>query len=220
MTFDQIVARAAQDQLAIFGGLQGDDAKGAPSECETLLLLGPREPGFWPYVTAAPEFQDGEPDPLDRWSERVIGTLATELGAEPVFPFGGPPYAPFFSWATGSGSAWASPVMLLVQAEAGLMVSYRGALAFRERLVLHKLPASPCLNCAAPCATACPAGALSPEGYDVPVCHAYLDTAEGQDCLTRGCAVRRACPVSQSYGRLEAQSAYHMSLFHPGTHAP
>ena len=70
-------------------------------------------------------------------------------------------------------------------------------------------------SCAAkPCLTACPAGALDAKGYDLPACHAFLDRTEGADCLSRGCVVRRACPLSQAYGRLPEQSAYHMRLFH------
>ena len=33
---------------------------------ETVLLLSPDEPGFWPHVSAQPEFADGGPDPLDQ----------------------------------------------------------------------------------------------------------------------------------------------------------
>ena len=54
---------------------------------------------------------------------------------------------------------------------------------------------------------------LTPAGYDVPVCRAFLATEPGQINLTQGCAVRRACPVSQSFARLPAQSAYHMAQF-------
>ena len=42
----------------------------------------------------------------------------------------------------------------------------------------------------------------------------WLDTALGADCLTRGCAARRACPRSQAYARVADQSAYHMGQFH------
>ena len=214
MRFTEIAARLAKDHLAIFGAFHPGPEDRAPEGTGTLMLLGPREPGFWAHVTVQPEFVDGQPDPMDRWSTRVIARLAADLGAYAIFPFGGPPYAPFFSWATASKSAWASPVKLLVQAEAGLMVSYRGALAFAERLELPPAPERPCGSCAQPCTTACPVGALTPQGYDLGACHAYLDTEAGADCLTRGCAVRRSCPVSQRYGRSEAQSAYHMGVFH------
>ena len=214
MEMTALEARLADAHLAIMGAFHPAPEDRVPGDARTLVLLGPWEPGFWDHVTAAPEFRDGAPDPLDRWSMRVIGRLAGDLGAVAHFPFGGPPYAPFFSWATASGAAWSSPVKLLVQARAGLMVSYRGALAFADRLPLPAAPESPCPACAQPCISACPVGALTPEDYDLDACHAYLDTEAGRDCLSRGCAVRRSCPVSQSYGRAEAQSAYHMGVFH------
>ena len=74
--------------------------------------------------------------------------------------------------------------------------------------------AKTCEGCAAPCLTACPAGALTGAGYDLPRCHAFLDTPAGRDCMGQGCAVRRACPVSQGYARVPEQSAYHMGQFH------
>ena len=105
--------------------LEPDEVPGYTS----LVLLGPAGPDFWPHVTAAPEFADGAPDPLDRWSLRVIGALASDLGARAVFPFDGPPWPSFTGWARRSGRAWSSPVGLLVHDTTGLMLSYRGALA-------------------------------------------------------------------------------------------
>jgi hypothetical protein len=138
------------------------------------------------------------------------------FGGQALFPFGDPPYRPFYRWALRTGRAWPSPVTLLVHETAGLMVSYRGAIALAERLDLPAAPhESPCDSCAdRPCLGACPAGALTARGYDVPACHAFLDTGPGADCLSSGCALRRACPLSQAYGRLPEQSAYHMRLFH------
>ena len=106
------------------------------------------------------------------------------------------------------------PWQFLVGARSGLWASYRGALGFAD--ALDRLPkvAKPCDSCAQPCATACPVGALTPAGYDTDACHAYLDTKAGQDCMTNGCAVRRACPVSAAFGRDPAQSAFHMRHFH------
>ncbi|MDR5654772.1 ferredoxin [Ruixingdingia sedimenti] len=216
MTLAEVAAQAAAHGLAVFGAFHPVPEDDAPEGVQTLVLLGPAEPGFWVHLTAQPEWADGKPDPVDRWSRRVIGRLACDLRAKALFPFGGPPWHPFFRWALRSGRAWQSPVRLLVHDTAGLMVSYRGALALRDRLVLPPPPAPPCESCAAkPCLTACPAGALTPAGYDVPACHAFLDTPPGEDCRAAGCRVRRACPVSQSYGRMAVQSAYHMRQFHP-----
>lgn len=211
----EIDALAAESALEIFGAFYPEPSDGAPEGCATLVLLGPREPGFWPHIAAQPEFRDGAPDPLDRWSARVIGALAEEIGATALFPFTGPPWLPFYDWALRSGWAWAAPVRLLVHAKAGLMASWRGALALGGQLELPLPPACPCERCAEkPCLGACPVGALGAEGYDVPACHAFLDRAQGAACLEGGCRVRRACPVSESYGRMPEQSAFHMAAFH------
>ena len=201
------LARAAEPHgLIVMGALH--------EAGRTLVLLGAGR-GFWPVFTASPEYRDGAADPIDRWSRRVIGDIAP--GLQTVFPFGGPPYAPFLTWARASGAAWDSPVGMLVHAEAGLMVSYRGAVVFEVELPLPARPATaPCVTCDRPCLTACPVKALGgPGGYDVAACHAFLDTEAGQDCLTQGCRARRACPVSRSFGRDPAQSAFHMKAFHP-----
>lgn len=212
---DALTARLAAHRLAILGGFHPGDGDAVPPGTRTLLLLGPDEPGFWPHVTAQPEFSDGGPDPLDRWSRRVIGRLACDLGAKALFPFTGPPWHPFQTWARRTGRAWESPVRLLVHDTAGLFVSFRGALALKDRLPLPAPGPAPCDTCAdRPCLTACPPAALTGAGYDVPACRAFLDTAPGRDCLGQGCAVRRACPVSQGYGRLPEQSAFHMGHFH------
>ena len=211
---DRIAARAAGDGLAVLGACPVTTEDGLPEGRRSLVLLGPREPGFWPRFVESPEWQDGAPDPMDRWSRRVIENLARDFAAQPVFPFGGPPYWPFYSWALRTGRSFASPVRLLVHDEAGLFFSCRGALALREVLPVQA-SRSPCEDCEArPCLTACPPRALTVNGYDVPACHAFLDTAAGAACLSRGCAVRRACPRSQGHARMEIQSAYHMRQFH------
>ena len=119
MTYGDLLSAAQSYNLTIFGSLAGDAG--------SIILVGPHEPGYWPVLFASPEWQDGGPDPVDRWSHRVISQLAQETGSKPYFPFGAHP-APFLTWALASDRAWQSPVGMLVQAEAGLLVSYRGAL--------------------------------------------------------------------------------------------
>ena len=82
--------------LMVLGGLHPEETDLVPTGCKTLILLGPKDQHFWPIFAKSPEKADGAPDPLDRWSERVVSDLAKKLSAQPVFPFGGPPYAPFF----------------------------------------------------------------------------------------------------------------------------
>ena len=208
LSYAHIGAAAERDGLAIMGGLHEDGT--------SLLLLGPGV-AFWDVFRAAPEYRDGAADPFDRWSHRVVSALADGLGAEAIFPFGGPPYAPFLSWALATGRAWSSPVGMLVHDSAGLMISFRGALRFDGVITLPAPPeAPPCATCPdQPCLSACPVGALNDSAiYDVTACHDWLDTPDGQDCMARGCLARRACPVSQTFGRHPDQSALHMKAFH------
>lgn len=211
-----VEAAAGAEQLAVMGGFHPTPEDGLPPGIATLVLLGPMQPGFWDHVTAAPEFADGTPDPLDRWSRRTIGGLACRFGGKAVFPFTGPPWRPFHAWALRTGRCWSSPVGLLVHDTAGLFASFRGALGLPVRLALPAAPATaPCADCPdRPCLSACPVGALNGAGYDLPACHGFLDTAAGGDCMAGGCAVRRACPVSQRHGRPARQSAWHMERFH------
>ena len=213
MSLAALEALAARERLFVSGLVPVTAADGLPAGLATLALLSPDEPGFWPHLQAAAEFSDGAPDPLDRWSARVIGGLAQALGGLAVFPFGGPPWQPFHDWALRSGRAWGSPVGLLVHERMGLWASFRGAVALPEGVAAPPRP-SPCGACDAPCLRACPVGALSATAYDVPACHAHLDRPGGESCLTGGCLVRHSCPQSGTYGRLPGQSAWHMRQFH------
>ena len=211
---EQVQAALDPHYLEVLGGFAVEEGEaGFPAGTRTLLMIGPKEPGFWPHLQAQPEWNG--PDPVDRWSRRVIGRVACDLGAKALFPFGGPPYQPFYSWALRTGRVWDSPVKLLVHATQGLMVSFRGALALAQTIPLPPPAIQPCAACAKPCLTACPAGALTGAGYDVPLCHTHLSQAAGTDCMTRGCLVRSTCPAGAGYARMPSQSAYHMRQFHP-----
>lgn len=204
---------ASARALTVLGGFTCQDDPTLPLGTRSLILLGPAEHGYWDHIQASDEWRDGMDDPIDRWSSRVIGEMAAQLGATALFPFGGAPYHPFYQWALRSGRIWESPVRLLVHASHGLMVSFRGALALREVVEVDQA-ARPCDLCSAPCLTACPVGALGAGGYDVAACHGFLDTSAGADCMNSGCAARRACPLPAGRARLAEHSAYHMGIFH------
>ena len=176
----------------------------------TIVLVGPDEPAFWGVFTDSPEYNDGAADPMDRWSRRVLSGIARDLGAEPVFPFDGPPFEPFFTWAIKTGRFWASPIGFLVHDRAGLFASFRGALRMPGEHA-QDISAKPCDSCTQPCASACPVDAFH-SGYDVAACKAHLKSQAGQDCRINGCRARRACPIGQG-NRLPAQSAFHMKAF-------
>lgn len=202
----QAEALAARERLFVSGEV-------AAAGGRLLLLLSPDEPGFWPHFEDSAEARDGAPEPLDRWSRRIITGIAEVLGGSALFPFGGPPWHPFPDWALASGEAWISPVGLLVHARSGLFISYRGAIALEGKARPAEGP-PPCAACPQPCRTACPVDAFAGGRYDVARCKAWLETEPGRDCYTRGCRVRRACPVGAGL-RLPEQSAFHMRAFHP-----
>ena len=196
--------------LTVVAACTPEPKDGLPEEVHQILLLGLSE-GAWDPVSASAEFEDGAPDPLDRWSARVIGGIAERHGVPAFFPFGGPPYWPFVTWPLRSDQVFSSPVQLMVHEAHGLWISFRGALGLKEPIALPD-GRSPCPDCAAPCRTACPVGALGPEGYDVALCRAYLASADGETCLTSGCQVRRSCPVGQGF-MPKKRAAFHMKAF-------
>ncbi len=181
----------------------------------TRVLIG-TDAGWWDVFRVSPEYLDGAKDPVDHWSKRILGGFAARIGAEATFPSDGPPYAPFIAWALATGRFWQSPTGMMIHDTAGLMISIRGALTLPTPLADASAGQSPCAACAdRPCVSACPVDALSATApYDVPACKVYLDTPGGADCMTMGCQVRRACPVSKRFARPAAQSAFHMRAFY------
>ena len=70
-TLPALEARLAKERLDILGGFAvAEGEAGFPAGTRTLLMLGPKEPGFWPHLQTQPEWDD--PDPVDRWSRRLL----------------------------------------------------------------------------------------------------------------------------------------------------
>jgi len=59
---------------------------GRLSSASSVVLLGFTGGIQWRHFAHAPEAQDRLPDPLDRWSRRIIGALAREFDAFDVYP--------------------------------------------------------------------------------------------------------------------------------------
>ncbi len=159
----------------------------------TVVLVGNAGPAMWEAF--APHI-DVEPNPLDRWTKRVVDPIAEEFGARAVYPFG-EPRRPFQRWALRAETLYSSPLGILIHPEYGLWHAWRAALLFAERLDLppRSDAPSPCESCAEkPCLSACPVGAFTGSAYDVPACAAHIAKPEA-DCLAVGCHARNACPV-------------------------
>lgn len=216
--FDVYEQRINAEGLTVRGAFHVEEGDGVPPSGDagqTLILIGNAGSSFWPAFRQSAEYADGLPDPLDRWSERVIGGLARELEARPVFPFGGPPYHPFLRWARRAEDMAPSPLGMLIHPEYGLWHAYRGALIVDRRI--ENLPPkpgeqSPCLTCEdQPCLTGCPVDAFGPEGFEVDHCVAHLSGPN--DCLEQGCLARNACPAGKPFRYAPEQHRFHLRAF-------
>lgn len=193
---------AIQRELARYGLI----ARGGTG---AIVLIGTAGSAFWPYFQAG---RRDEPDPLDRWSRRVVTQVAQLFGARPLLPQDGPPFLPFQRWAMAAEPVHPSPMGVLVHPEYGLWHSFRGALHFDLPIALppRAEAPNPCETCVdKPCITACPVGAAAP--YDVPKCKGYLEA--GGQCRRVGCLSRHACPLGQDYAYVPEQAAFHMEAF-------
>lgn len=215
---DEIRQAVEQAGLALRGALrlEPEEQTGPLAGMRQIVLVGLIGRTGWDSFARSPEAGDGRPDPLDRWSERCLGELARHLGAQALFPFGGPPYWPFQRWAQRAEPLAPSPLGLLIHPDYGLWHSYRGALAFAEAIdwpPAAQAP-SPCASCAdQPCLTACPVSAFGPAGYDVAACAGWLRSPAGQTCMDQGCQARLACPVGRPFAHRPDQARFGMRAF-------
>ena len=188
---------------------------GIEPEFSDIALVGNIGSSYWPVFSQAPEFGDGEPDPLDRWSRRVAEAVAAEFSLRALYPFEGPPYFPFQQWARRAEGLEQSPLGVMMHPEFGLWHSYRFALLGAD-FGAQAAPRgdSPCLQCVdKPCLNTCPVGAFDGDTYDVPACAAYLLATPDADCHRRGCLARHACPVAPDLRYLDAQGSFHLRAF-------
>jgi hypothetical protein len=218
LAWASIVRAIERRDLAAYGALTlaDDEREGGLADVATIALIGLDGRRGWTAFSASPEADDRAADPLDRWSRRVVDSLAVELGARALYPFDGPPHWPFQRWARRAEWVHVSPLGLLIHPSDGLWRGYRGALAFAERLAVPPVRAttSPCSACRArPCLSACPVGAFTGAGYDVAACTAHLSDRAGGDCMERGCLARRACPVGAERAQDPQEAAFHMRAF-------
>jgi hypothetical protein len=206
--------RASLDDygLILRGGFHpGPEEGGLVEGAATALIVGNAGGAMWRAF--APNI-DGEPNPLDRWTKKVVDPIAEEFGARAVYPFG-PDAPPFQRWAVRAETLYPSPLGILIHPEYGLWHAYRAALLFAERLHLPRLSdtRSPCDDCAErPCLSACPVGAFSNARYDVAACATHI-SEPAASCHSLGCLARAACPIGREWRYPNAQLYFHMAAF-------
>lgn len=220
MTLDNINVEVEAADLAFRGAFHPDKDDLPPGEAAgTLVMLGFVGGEQWAGFAVSPEYRDRKPNPLDRWSHRVISTLAQKLGARAYFPFLAP-FMPFVKWAQKAEAVTPSEIGMLIHPDYGLWHAWRGALAFEKRFTLppRDLRPRPCDTCVEkPCLSSCPVEAFSGGGaYNVAACGAHIRKPEGASCMSYGCLARRACPVGKDYRYGAEQAAFHMKSFRGG----
>jgi len=180
---------------------------------EVAMLIGPNEPFFWDIFKNSREFKTLRKNPLNNWSKRIIDEISKKFSGKAFYPFQINPVIPFYNWALMSDKFWESPVKLLVHEDRGLMVSFRGAIAFKNKNIIKKIikTTSPCVSCNAPCKSTCPVSAFRNNKYDVETCVNFIRSSKENICIN-GFLVRRSCPIGQSLRKI-AQSKFHMKYF-------
>jgi hypothetical protein len=190
-----------------------------------VILLGFTGSDQWRAFQDPREARDGLPHPLDRWSQRTIGALASELGAAAFYPSGSPPPPlPFQRLARRCEPVHPSPIGLLIHETYGLWHAYRGGLCLHDRIPLPPSPTSssqtlpqqesPCERCPdRPCLSTCPVRAFKNGSLDVDACVSHVLSTAGADCRNNGCLARRACPVGPQFRYTPRQARFHMNAY-------
>ncbi len=217
----------AEHGLMLFGGLElsaNECAQGQEALIgRKALLIGNAGSDMWVQFSKSNEYADDKPDPMNRWTRRVLDDVARQFGGRVVYPFD-KPYWPFQRLAQKAAGVQSSPLGILIHPEYGLWHAFRGVVVFDEA---HEFTSQinalimnadslihPCDTCVEkPCLTACPVGAFTGEWLNVQDCFAHLDTRSEPDCMSLGCRARCACPIAKTSQYNEAQIKFHMKSY-------
>jgi hypothetical protein len=217
-TYAAIVEAFAGTGLLVRGGFAAggdemlpDGPAGAPAGA--VVLLGNTGGELWAAFSAG---RRDEPHPMDAWARRTVEPLAGRLGARAVYP-SDVPWHPFQQWAMRAEPVARSPIGILIHPDYGLWHAYRAALLLDtppSGLPPRAARAVPCDTCTdRPCLGACPVGAHSEAGFDVPACEGHLRSGASPDCLQVGCRSRDGCPVGRASRFPDEQIAFHQRAF-------
>ena len=173
---------------------------------------------MWRQFENSIEYLDGQADPMERWSARVLGLIAAEYSATLVLPFE-QPYPPFQTWAKRAGQLHQSELGILIHPQYGLWFGLRGVM-FVDSSKLDRAGIAQndgqdiCVSCAdKPCLDACPVAAFGKKTLQVDKCFTHLKSNHDPDCMKEGCAARAACPVGNEYQYCSEQLLFHMRAY-------
>ncbi len=201
------------------------DAAAAPLRLEALLpspagalVVGGGGRAFFEGFAASPEGHDGAPDPLDRYTARVVAAAVSgALDGTGVryaigHPFGVDPIIPFQRLGRAAGLGGPGPLALQIHPVFGPWWAYRALIVLDRALSPAPALGDACAGCPAPCVAACPGRAVSRAGFQIAACHARRLADAG--CRS-SCAARVACIRGPEHRYSEEQLAFHMRASMP-----
>ena len=180
------------------------------------LLIGNLGGSHWNAFKSSNFFDDGNADPMNRWTQAMLSPVADKHRCEVRYPFGEKLW-PFQKWTAAAMGIRPSPIGLFIHPNYGLWVALRGALVFSYDFEIpNPEPAEhPCETCSdKPCLVSCPVSAFSSDGFDVASCRKFVSSTEGENCQYNGCLARLSCPVGQEFAYDSDQQAFHMAAFY------
>ena len=200
------------------------DARLAPRmpAARGLLVIGNGGGAFWhafeAFCRAHPDHA-ASADPIDGFTRRVIDAAVAAAGlAGPVlYPFDFPATpVSFMHLAECAGLGRRSLLGVLVHPVYGPWIALRAAVPLPTEIAAPR-PADgfdPCPTCVArPCITACPAGAVTGAGWDIPTC-AGQRAAPGDPCAPQ-CHARVECVLGREHRYPSAALAHHQGRARP-----
>jgi ferredoxin len=185
-------------------------------EARAALVVGSGGRALWSALRKALEL-DAANDPVETYTARVLDALARDLGAaghpsRALYPMEqrGGVWADFVALGRGAGLGVPSRLGMLIHPTYGPWLSIRAVLLTTRECPLGTSlrDFDPCAGCAAPCAGACPGGAVWPEGISARLC--YETQRTNPACALR-CDARHACVLGQEHAYATEAEAHHMS---------
>ena len=177
---------------------------------------------FWRLLQSS-EFKD-DPHPVDAFShalaQQLIDTSDTAEQCAVLYPSSEP--VPLMQLGKLLGWSSPSPLGLGLHPNYGPWFAYRAVIVSPRPLqTMTSIEASNpntqqsvsagsvCINCSAPCVTACPASAVSlSNAFNIESCATYRLQTDS-DCADT-CHARYACPIGREHQYSDAQTAHHM----------
>ena len=187
-----------------------------------LLVIGNGGGAFWrafeAFCRAHPDHA-ASADPIDGFTRHVVdaAVVAAGLDGPVLYPFGeAPTPASFMHLAECAGLGRRSLLGVLVHPVYGPWLALRAAVPLATEVAAPR-PADgfdPCPTCVErPCIAACPTGAVTAAGWDIPSCAAQR-AADDEPCAPQ-CHARVECVLGREHRYPSAALAYHQRRARP-----